>query len=200
MGKLILIRHGETSKNVAGSLHFANDSEGLNEKGRFQIKRAAEKILEFSPSELFSSKEKRAVESAQVISSILVSPFKLIDGMEERNWGEFAGKSWEEIRKTLDPMSLEERYVYIPPGGESWKNFETRLITAINGVVDKTKVVVVVTHGGAIRALIPHLLGVAKEQSFEYDPDNASLTVFDYDGKGFKSVVINDTSFFAEEN
>lgn len=52
----------------------------------------------------------------------------------------------------------------------------------------------VVSHGGAIRALMPHLLGVPKEESFKYDPDNASLAIFEYDGDNFIKKTVNDTS------
>lgn len=34
MTKLILIRHGETDKNIGGKLHQAQDSESLNKKGQ----------------------------------------------------------------------------------------------------------------------------------------------------------------------
>ena len=51
-----------------------------------------------------------------------------------------------------------------------------------------------VTHGGAIRALLPFLLDVPKEESFKYDPENASITIFDYSDNNFTKVMINDAS------
>jgi len=41
---------------------------------------------------------------------------------------------------------------------------------------------------------MPFLLDVSKEESFSYDPDNASMTIFDFDGNAFIKVVVNDTS------
>jgi YD repeat-containing protein len=41
---------------------------------------------------------------------------------------------------------------------------------------------------------MPTLLGVSKEESYKYDPDNASISVFDFDGNKFTKVVYNDTS------
>lgn len=194
MGKLILVRHGETEKNVVGSLHAADDPENLNEKGKLQMRKTAQRLAKFLPSMVYSSKEKRALESTHILCEVLGITSRAINGMQERNWGVFTGKSWDEVKKVLDPMTLEERYNYLPQGGESWKEFETRLIKAIKKVLDKDKNVVVVTHGGAIRALMPYLLKVPKEESFKYDPDNASLTIFDYHKNGFKNVVVNDTS------
>ena len=93
-------------------------------------------------------------------------------------------------------MSLEERYTYIPPEGESWQEFETRLIASLKRILNENqgKTIVVVSHGGAIRASMPYLLNVPKEESFKYDPANASITSFDFDGEKFFPKTINDTS------
>lgn len=196
MGKLILIRHGETNKNINNILHASGDPEALNDKGIEQIKLTTDELIIHSPSKIYSSKERRALESVKIISDILKIPFEEVEGMEERNWGIFTGKPWEEVKKVLDPMTLDERFTYVPQSGESWKTFETRLIGAIKKITIENlgKTVVVVTHGGAIRALMPFMLGVSKEESFKYDPDNASLTIFDFDKNGFKKVFVNDTS------
>ncbi|MBU4016402.1 histidine phosphatase family protein, partial [Patescibacteria group bacterium] len=61
------------------------------------------------------------------------------------------------------------------------------------------KTVVVVTHGGAIKALIPLLLKVSKEESFKHVPGNASLTIFDFDDKGFHQITVNDASHLFEK-
>lgn len=196
MGKLILVRHGETNKNIGNSLHGPQDSESLNTKGISQILATAKRLSTFLPDKMYSSKEKRALESSKIISEKLKIHFEEINDLQERNWGIFTGKPWDEVSKVLNPMSLEERYNYVPENGESWKTFETRLIKAISTITNTNsdKTIVVVTHGGAIRALMPFLLGVPKEESFKYDPSNASLTVFDFDGDKFTKVVTDDTS------
>ncbi len=195
MKTLILVRHGETEKNVNKSLHSANDPELLNATGRQQIKQTAERLKKFSPTKIYCSNEARAIESGEIIAKSLEIPVEKIEGMQERNWGAFTGKPWEEVKKVLDPMTLEERYDYVPSGGESWRTFETRLVQAIESITKDIKgTIVVVTHGGAIRALMPFLLNVPKEESFKYDPDNASLTIFEIENSHFKSKVVNDTT------
>lgn len=196
MEKLILIRHGQTDKNLNKSLHAANDTETLNETGRNQVESTAIRLKELSPVRIYSSKEKRAIETAEILSQSLSVPMEKVDGMQERNWGIFTGKPWEEVEKVLSPMTLQVRYDYVPEDGESWKSFETRLINAIKRIIEENKgnSVAIVTHGGAIRALMPYLLDVPKEESFKYDPDNASLSVFEINDGGFKAVMVNDTS------
>ena len=159
MERIILVRHGQTKKNAKGIIHAFGDEELLNEVGIEQINKAANKLREFSPVVVYSSKGRRATQSGELISQKLGISLKALDGMEERNWGDSAGKTWDEVVKVLSGMSLEERYLYTPPNGESWKHFETRLIAVINKILseNKNKTVVVVSHGGAIRALIPYL-------------------------------------------
>ena len=187
MTKIILIRHGETNKNINNSLHATNDTETLNSNGIEQIKLASNRLKILSPSKIYSSKEKRAIESAKILSESLNIPYESIDGMEERNWGIYTGKPWADVKVVLDKLTLEERYNYIPENGESWKTFETRLVNTIKTIVENNsdKTVIVVTHGGAIRALIPYLLNIPKEESFKYDPDNASIFLFNYNGKTY---------------
>ena len=67
------------------------------------------------------------------------------------------------------------------PVPESWKEFEERLINSVEKIVkaNPTRTIAVVTHGGAIRALIPYLLDKPKEESFKYDIENGEIAVFD---------------------
>ena len=194
--RLILVRHGETETNLNKKLHKSDDPRELNETGKKQIRKTAKKIKEYNPDIIYSSKEKRALQSASIIAEACDLEVCEIDGLQERDWGKFSGKTWPEIQAVLDKMTLEERFNYVPSGGESWKQFDSRLKSRLDEIIGKNngKTIVVVTHGGAIRALMPHLLGAPKEESFKYDPSNASLTVFRYDKDKFIKELVDDTS------
>jgi broad specificity phosphatase PhoE len=194
--KIFLIRHGETEKNTSNILHKKGDIERLNEIGKQQIEKTAEILKAKDILKVFCSKEIRAQESADILSNILDCPSIPIDGLEERNWGIYSNRPWSDVKEILDPMTLDERYTYTPPEGESWKSFEERLIHAINNSIKESEGgnIVILTHGGAIRALMPYLLGVSKEESFKYDPQNASITEFEYIDSSFKNIRIDDTS------
>lgn len=196
--RLILVRHGQTEKNKTGKMHSADDPETLTKLGREQIKKAAKEIKKHKPNIIYSSKEKRANETAEIIAKVCGN-IKIIPkkDLQERDWGIHAGKSWPEIKPLLEGKTLKERYLWVPEGGESWKQFETRLQKVINKVLrdNPGKVIVLATHGGSIRAIMPYLLHMPKEASFDFDPDNASITIFDRDGKKFTEVVYNQTSY-----
>jgi len=193
---LILVRHGETETNVRRKLHGENDTQTLNKTGKTQMEKTAKKLLEYCPSAIYSSNENRAVESAKIIAGFCKVTLRKISGLQERNWGKFSGKSWSEVAKVLDKLSLEERYSYIPPKGESWESSFNRIKNAIDRVVlrNRGETIVVVTHGGTIRIIMPYLLNRPKEESFKHDPANASITAFEHlDGK-FKQLLTDNTS------
>ena len=194
MTRLILIRHGETETNKQGKLHKDKDPEVLTEEGKKQISSAAQAIKKFSPAVVYASKEKRAQESGRSISGVLNIPFETISGMQERNWGDFSGKTWPEVRAVLDPMTLEQRYNYVPPNGESWKDCESRLIKAVKTALDKNKnkTIVIISHGGCIRILMSYLLRKPLEETFKYSPPNASISVFDYKDEKFEKILIGN--------
>lgn len=193
--KLILVRHGQTSKNVSGQLHSQFDESVLDGVGKDQIKKMAQRLKqEFWPFSLYTSPEARARESAQIISELVGEEALEVKGFEERDWGEFEGRPWSEIKSLLDKLSLTERFVYRPPGGETWKEFEERTVRSLLAKLEviKSKNIVIITHAGVIRVLLPFLLNVAKEESFKYDLRNGSLTVLNYENKNFFPVLVDD--------
>lgn len=198
MTRLILIRHGKTQTNVIGKIHKYFDTEELTQNGVTQIEKTAKAIEKENPSIIFCSHEKRARQSAQIISKKLGVPLVEVSSLEERNWGDYAGLSFQEIKVKagMNNMSLDERYNFAPPNGESWKETEIRLLKSLNKLIaeNEGKTIVLITHGGSIRILMPHLLGVGREESFKYDPDNASISIFDYINGKFTKVKYNDTS------
>lgn len=196
MTKLVLIRHGETETNKEWELHRNDDPEILNEKGRQQIRRTAFAIKKFSPVIIYASKEARAQESGRIISKILGIPLKTMVNMQERNWGNFSGKKWPKVQAILECMTLEERYNYVPPNGESWKNCENRLKKTLNDILKKSegKTISIISHGGSIRILMPYLLNKPEEETFKHDPPNGSISVFDYENGKFNKILLEETS------
>jgi broad specificity phosphatase PhoE len=200
--KLILVRHGETSTNTEGKIHKYSDPEELTSNGVLQIRKTADALNKYHPYAVYCSKEKRALQSAKVISKELNIPLLETNGLEERNWGDYAGLTFQEIKQKagMDNMTFEERYTFHPPHGESWKETEGRLLKTLGEILSKNKgkTVVLVTHGGSIRIYMPTLLGVNKEESYKYDPDNASISVFDYVNGVYSKVIYNDTSHLGD--
>lgn len=202
MTRLILVRHGETETNTQGKIHKHLDPEQLTKNGVNQIRKTALALKQLNPQIIYCSNERRAIQSAKIISNKLSIPLLETDALKERNWGDYAGLSFGEIKEKvgMDKMTFAERYTFRPPNGESWKETEDRLLYALNTILNHNidKNIILVTHGGSIRIYMPSLLNVAKEESYKYDPDNASVSIFDYKMGKFAKVIYNDTSHLGQ--
>lgn len=194
--KLLFIRHAETDTNVKGLTHKTGDSNGLTELGRQQAEKLIDNCRQAGVEKIFTSNEVRAQETANIIAKGIECEMVVLPDLAERNWGDWEGKPWAEIEVVLKPMSLDERYTFIPPNGESWQHMEQRLQKALDEIVAKDKkAVAVVTHEGSLRGLIPILNNAPKETSFGYHFDNASITTYDFiDGKFIKQYPLDHLS------
>ncbi len=124
---------------------------------------------------------------------------RIINELHERSWGSWLGRRWVEVKEMLEEMSVEERFSFIPPQGESWQQMEARLSNCLSNIIEEAQIkkvecVAVVTHGGALRGLIPILKNALKDSSFKYEFENASVTIFDYVDGEFREIIINDVS------
>lgn len=200
--RLIFIRHGQTDENLDDTLHVHHENEhGLNEHGKKQIANVIQVCKDNQVEIVFSSPEKRALESAEIITRALhLEHTTVLPEFIERNWGAWEGKLWTEVEKQLHNMTLEERYTFAPVHGESWKQMEERLRNGLKKLIEgKWKNSVIVTHGGTLRGLMPILKDVPKQASFIYQFHNASITIFDYKDGKYTEVVVNDTAHVDEE-
>lgn len=185
--KLLFIRHGETEVNVKGLTHKTGDTARLSSLGREQALSLVEVCKKNNVEKLYSSPEKRAIETAEIISRGINKPLEEIKNLHERNWGTWEGKPWEEIQGVLKTKTLEERYIYSPPEGESWKQMDERLEEVLKHLTKQPyESIAVVTHGGVLRALMPILKNEPKESSFRYDFKNGEAIIFDYQNSSFK--------------
>lgn len=198
--RLLFIRHGHTLTNSENLIHKRGTVESLDELGRAQAKKLIKVCAENNIEAVFTSPEIRTFETAQIITEGLNLDIpKTLENLRERSWGDWEGKDWNDVQKLLDNMSLIERYKFIPPNGESWEEMEQRLQLCLTQILNyEYKNIAIITHGGALRALMPILNNAPKESSFQYNFHNASVTIFDFINGKYKEIIINDISHLTE--
>jgi broad specificity phosphatase PhoE len=129
------------------------------------------------------------METARLVAQETDLPLETDDDLCEMDFGEWEGKTFEEIRAS-DPNAVDRWAAYSPdwqpPGGESLRHFRLRAHGAIDRLsADPGSVTVAVTHGGVIRAAICHLLGLEPKRYLLFDVQPASVTTIRlFDGKG----------------
>lgn len=190
--KIVFVRHGELEGENSSVLHGAADPVSLSEKGGNTMLSASSVLKSMGIGMIVSSPEVRTKESAEIIARELSLPVRYMDELQGRKWGEFAGKSWDEVSKILGAKTLAERYTFVPPQGESWEQFERRILKVVNAIVTDSagKNVCIISHGSVIRVLLPKIFGIAVEESLKMYPEYGSIRSVEYDGQNYTNPVV----------
>lgn len=152
-----LIRNGLTAGNVSGQ-YIGHIDEPLSEAGIEQINQMKKDYIYPDVNAVFSSPLSRCIQTAKLIYPS--SEPIVIDGLIEYNFGEFEGKTADELQNhPVFPDWLAGKEDVSPPFGESNNEFATRIAKAFIKIVDgliETGITqsAIVTHGGVIMALL----------------------------------------------
>lgn len=154
--KIHFIRHGETLGNQEGLYIGVTDLE-LTTNGIKELKRLKNQNIYPPVPLVFSSPLKRAVNTAKILYENN-EPY-IIDNFKETNFGAFEGKSIEELSSDEDFKDWFLGKTDRPKGGESFREFATRLSLglreALQVMMDKDVYEAsCIMHGGAIMALL----------------------------------------------
>lgn len=161
--RVVLWRHGQTTWNTENRFQGHADVP-LNEIGMQQAREAAQLLANLSPAAIISSDLQRALHTAQQLGALIDCDVVADPQLRETDVGEWSGKTIDEIRAS-DP----DRYLdwvagldVHAGGAENRTEVADRMERAIIAAVEKVDgLLVVVTHGGAARAAIGRLLGLA---------------------------------------
>ncbi|KAI3834883.1 hypothetical protein MKW98_015996 [Papaver atlanticum] len=166
VSEIVLVRHGETTWNNAGRIQGSLESE-LNEAGWKQADAIAARLgKELKPAAIYSSDLKRAKNTAEMIAKACHIPEVIeVPDLKERHVGSLQGYYWSEIQEKEPEAYLaffsSEKDLEIPGGGESFNQLCERSVSALEEIASKHKGerVIVVTHGGVLRAIYMAVTG-----------------------------------------
>ena len=199
MGSWYLVRHGETEWNAAGRIQGRADVP-LSERGRLQMRLLAGRLAGREFSAVYASDLSRAVESARVIVGEAGSPVRTDADLREFCYGEWEGLTLEEVKARHGDTFAErlgrDENAFAAPGGED----STEVLRRVRRFYAKTVEehgdsadLLVVAHGGSIRALLVCLLGLADEFFWRFRVDCASLSTIASHPSGRVLELWNDT-------
>jgi alpha-ribazole phosphatase len=178
--KLVIIRHAETNK-IAG---LPGEPDAPSPAGHAQIAKLVETCRNENVEAVFHSTQSRAVFTAEALALALNVPSLEQSGLEERSFGDWDTWEWPQIAAELNKLTTEERYTFIPPNGESWQQMEERLRAALQEIASTQYTsVAIITHSGAIRALLPIVKGEPKESTLDLLAGNGQAFVVEYQGQ-----------------
>jgi alpha-ribazole phosphatase len=197
--RLILIRHGETEWNA--TLRYQGHANiPLNEQGRAQARAAGERLARYGATALYTSDIVRAAQTAEVIGGTLGLAPRPMPDLREIDVGQWEGLTPEELYRRF-PEHMEAfnrdpaRTVRL--GGESYAQLQERALKSLNtlhAAHPGDELVLAVSHGGTIRALLCHIIGLDLAHFGRLWLDNGSFTELRHGAHGWRLVRLNDAA------
>ncbi|GAA3470215.1 histidine phosphatase family protein [Nonomuraea roseola] len=159
--RIVCLRHGQTLWNVEHRFQGHTDIP-LDETGVAQAARAASLLAALRPTMIVSSDLRRANDTALALARLVGLDVSVDKDFRERGGGAWEGLTREEIASRWPA----EYVAWEAPDGEPVPDVADRVGAALRrwaGQLDDDGLLVVASHGAALRLGIAHLLGLPQE-------------------------------------
>jgi len=209
MGRIYLVRHGQTTANAEEIIQGPRIDAALSELGLRQAASVGEALAREPIQALYTSPLTRARQTAEAVVQRHAGSargegkaglaMQVVPELYEMDYGTFIGRSVPEVGDEMDQVFDAWRMGFVDhafPGGESAllaqhriRPFATRLVSLAEG-----SDVAVVAHGRINRVLLATVTGAGLQRLEEFPQSNAAITEVEV-GAG-RAVVrrLNDTS------
>lgn len=164
---LFLVRHGQTAGNVTQTLGQDPDTP-LDPAGEAQARAVAAwfAALKLPSPRVYASAYRRATQTGAAIAGELRVPLTVLEGLQEFGVGDWAGRPYAHLHTHLHEWVHEDGTPGFP-GGESLRGVAQRVQAALEGALLPHTTPIVISHGGALSALLAALLGTDPTQAWQ---------------------------------
>jgi probable phosphomutase (TIGR03848 family) len=195
MTKFLLIRHAVTNA-VGKKLSGRMEGVQLNEEGKVQAQRLAERLTGLPIHALYSSPLERTVETAKPIAQQLNLENIICEDFLEIDFGQWTDCAFEELQNDAQFKLFNSfRSCTRIPGGEMMLEAQARIIAGLQKlcVQHPNQTVAVVSHADLIKAAVAYYAGIHLDlfQRIEISP--ASVSVVEVYEETARILLINDT-------
>lgn len=176
--QLLLMRHGHTQYN---ELHLCNDDPRvdvhLTAQGIAQAQAAAETLRDVRLDLILVTELPRTQQTAAIINQWHQAPIQVEPRFNDIRSG-FEGQPVDAYFAAVG----RDRFNIRPPGGESLRDFQARVLPALDELRRRQEqAVLVVTHEETLRVLAAHLRGLADCELESLQFGNCEIIAFDID-------------------
>lgn len=186
MADILLVRHGETDWNREERFR-GRTSVPLNAKGLWEADVTAQRIArQWNVTAVYSSPIKRARQTAEVIAAATTPPVRIIDDLQDIDYGAWQGMTRDEAAKR-DSKTMND-YLTAPgrmriPGGESFAAAQRRAVHALRivGSRHSHETIVVVSHTDVNRLVLLAALGASVDSLWLVGQDTCAINVLHVD-------------------
>ena len=146
-------------------------------------------LTSFIPQLVVTSPLKRCLKLSKEVFN---KPIKLEVNLKEVNYGNWEGKSWEDISVEGGNLWMYNNVNNCPPNGESFLQLKNRVSYVVVELIEsKEDKLAVVCHGGVIRSALSHLLNIPLENTRSFDIHYVGFVKFVKTNEGWKLVELN---------
>lgn len=180
------VRHGETHWNELQLFQGKSDSD-LTLKGLHQARLTAKALHYVIFDAAYSSPQKRAVDTANVIIAKRQIPLLYHDGLVEINFGQWEQQfvpNYYQHPNFIHLISNAQQYDATENGGENFQTVLNRSLEAIKSIIKQQQNgnILVVSHGSVLRQLIYVLTGGNWQDHLQHTHklENTSISIVNY--------------------
>jgi len=202
MATLLLVRHGRTAANASGVLAGRAGGVGLDEVGREQAARTAERLAAIRLAAVVSSPLLRCRQTARAILARQTgSPAAPVErGLTEADYGTWQGRAIRDLsREALWSVVQATPSAAVFPGGEAMPAMQARAVAAVarhERAVDAEfgpdAVWAAVTHADIIKAVLADAQALPFDRFQQIVVDPASVSVIRFQ-RGTAQVLATNT-------
>jgi alpha-ribazole phosphatase len=186
--KLTLIRH--TSLQIEPGICYGQSDIDVSASFVSEVANTQKKLAEMTFDSIYTSPLQRCVKLAEALNlGDVVEDARL----KELHFGDWELHAWDDI-----PREIFDDWAYdyankAPPNGETFSELQQRGIHFLDEIKNKhaDKNILVISHGGLIRALLAHVLNMELKGLFRFTIDHASVTQLDFSQQVPKIVFVN---------
>lgn len=185
--EVVFIRHSSLAVPRGVCYGFSNIDVSYN------FNREAENLVRnlngFTPSLVISSPLQRCVKLA--VHAFDVHPH-INQDLKEVNYGDWEGKTWEEINVEGDNLWMYANINNQPPNGESFAELRDRVVRQLDEILNAPEEkIAVVCHGGVIRSVLSHLLKTPLEVTRSFHVHYTGFVKFINTNEGWRLSELN---------
>jgi probable phosphomutase (TIGR03848 family) len=197
---LFLIRHGLTA-TTGRVLYGRADGISLDDRGRAQAERLAERFRAVRLTAIYSSPLQRCTETVEPLATLQRLPIVERPDLIEMDAGTWTGKTLPSLRRRRawrDVMLAPSSFRF--PGGESFREAHERVIAELGRIARRHARgrVAVATHGDIVRLLLGHLCGAPLDLFQRVVVETASVSVVQMVRGTPQVLLVNDTGMGLE--
>jgi probable phosphomutase (TIGR03848 family) len=192
---ILLIRHGENDYVKTGKFAGRLPGVHLNAKGKLEASELADGLKDVPLSAIYSSPLERAIETAQPLAKAKKLKITIDEGLIETDIGDWKGMEIKKARKLPEWKNVQNspsRFRF--PKGESFQEEQTRLVNAMERIIEKHKkdeLVAIFSHADPIKLIIAYYLGMHLDHFQRLGCNTGSISTLAISLSGITALGIN---------